>query len=61
MVPGRKFSATTSAVSISFVRISFPLGVCRFSETLFLPRDRLRMQKDISFGSVFSNTIPFGP
>jgi hypothetical protein len=38
MVPGLKFSLTTSAVAISFSTASLPCGVCRSSAMLFLLR-----------------------
>ena len=61
MVPGRKFSATTSAVAISLRRISLPSSDFRLSDTLFLPRERFRIQREISLGSVLARVIPLGP
>ena len=51
MVPGRKFSISTSTRSANCRAMPRPLSVCRFSVMLFLLRPRLRHQNDVPLSS----------
>ena len=51
MVPGRKFSISTSTRSANWRAMPRPLSVCRFSVMLFLFLPRLRHQNDVPLSS----------